>query len=290
MPVVAGEGIAFADVFVFVCMVAIAAILWSLVQVRSPISKVPVIGGPGVNLIDGLRSNIAQLAKTLEDWLTFQQNAASALFARWEQVVVTPYFNIVDKAITVLGTQLWAGLGAAIVNIGQQIAFEKDQVVRLLAPQIAAVGAEVVAIEQFDAQLLKVVIPQLQALEQQDAQAVGRALSDLANLGGRVLAIERSLAALIPFVPELARLAAFEAATVGGISALVSEEAIQLGRVKGLEIDFQKLAALTILGALTATAIDQLVRIAKDPCSICPGLDLSTVEARLSALEAFGEV
>jgi hypothetical protein len=130
----------------------------------------------------------------------------------------------------------------------------------------------------------------LKAMAQQAAQDVAQLQGQVADLTGRLTQAEAALAAVLGVVPLVHQLQALTAGAGSGVSALERDVAAQQARLGTIDAELARVLGLTSVAALGAVAIANLIRIARDPCNICPGLDLSNVQGRLLALEMFGEV
>jgi len=289
MPVVAGDGIAIADVFVFVCLVAIAVMLWTLLQVRAPAGKLPVVGGALVNAIDGIRTSIAQLAGSLETFLGHQATAASDLWQRFILQVVNPTLASFQVGLIYVGSKVEALAALNVPKLEHDVAAVELQLYGSVQPVLAQAQADIGELIHFEQSVAGPAIAGLELEASRAAQELGNALARVAALESQLAAVLPVVQAVAPFLSLLQQLAAFESASAGGVSALERAVAGQQDRLKALQDDLAKLLGLAAITALGAVAIENLIRVARDPCTACQGVDLSQNEARLFALEMFGE-
>jgi hypothetical protein len=290
MPVaLGGEGIGIVDLFVFACMLAIVVVLWTLLQARGPIGSVPIIGATGVSLIDAIRVQVTNLALSLENFLTWQQGQITDLWNRAVTNLINPYFGALSQLYTSLALGVRELATRAVPQLQADVtALQRAQATAIL-PALAIDASQIAALLKFEDRMVRVTLPAMAAEAARTAQEAANLRALLAGLTAEVQAVAALVARLAPFLPELQGLAAFEASAAGGVAALERDIANQRGRITGAEQELAKLVALSGVTVLGAVAIANLVRVARDPCRICDGLDLATVEARLTALEMFGE-
>ncbi len=285
---VAGVGIA--DGTVLICLIACAMILWILLQARAPVGGVPVVGGIGVSLIDGLRTNVQNLAFGLDSWLSQLQAATEAGWTWFvNQAILVPLAKSA-AALADLNTFVNQLALTTIPQLAAQLAAAETQLTDAVLPRLTAAEAAILADEDFVKGVVVAELGQVSTAVGQLRADADQLRAELGQVGSQVLADAAILAQLAVLIPGLQALVGAEGAAIAGLQTLPGELAQLEGRVKGQTTDLGKLAALLGLAALGAVAIENLIRIARDPCSVCPGLDLGTVEQRLESLEAFGQL
>lgn len=289
MPVVIGEGVALVDVFLFVAMLAIAVILWSTLQARQPAGNVPIVGSVLVGAIDGIRQAVTQLALQLEQFFSWQQSQVNQLWQAFILQVLNPAVAGWQNAIVSVGLAVEGIASRDLPAVQAAVSTLQRESVNVVAPQLGQLTHDLAAVEAVERDVTAPAIAQLSAQASTAAQ-------DAAQLAGRVKTLEQQLAAaegvlerLAPFLPLLGSLATFESGTAGGVSALERQVGLSQQQLKDLQEQLAKLIGLGGIAALGAVAIANLARVARDPCRPCGNADLSNYEARLFALEMFGE-
>lgn len=286
--VVAGVGVA--DSTVLIVLIALCLVLWILLQVRAPLGNVPVVGGTGVNLLDGLRGNVQKLALAMEGWLSGLQAATAS---GWDWLIhqtVDAGMAALSRALTDQATTLKAFLTVTLPKLQQDLTALTQLVNGQLMARLLAVESAVASDELYARTVLAAGLATATADIAVLSSDVARLRVDVDAAAQQLVQDAATLALLVQALPALRALLAAEAAQLGGLVALPAELDQLQGRVQGISEQLAKLLSLLGLASLSAVAIAELVRIAKDPCSICPGLDLSGVEGRLESLEAFGQV
>lgn len=289
MPVVIGDGVALVDVFMFVAMLAIAVILWTTLQARAPAGNVPVVGSVLVGAIDGIRQAVTQLAQSLEQFFGWQQSQVNTLWQSFIAQVVNPLVAGWQNAIVSVGLKVESIATQELPAVQAAVATLQSDAVQVVAPQLLQLTQDVGSLAATERDVTAPAIAQLGAQASTAAQ-------DAAELAGRVATLEGDLAAavailgrLAPFLPLLSQLAVFESGTAGGVSALERQVGLSQQQLRDLQEQLAKLIGLGGLAALGAVAIANLARVARDPCRPCGNADLTNYEARLFALEMFGE-
>lgn len=290
MPAIAGEGFVLVDVAVFVVALVLIAMLWLLVQSRAPAGRIPIAGSLVVSAIDGLRAVIVTLFGQLGAFMDWQQTQVNHLWTGFINQVVAPITSGLHALV--LSAQLGLTHLASVVvpQLAHDLAQLQAVTVQLIQPAVRLLQLEL-AVEQHLIQ--SVVVPDLRALQLAEAQAAGellRAEAQIGDLTARIGQAEVALAAVVSVLPIIHQLQGLATNTGAGVSALERDVAQQQANVRAVEAELAKVLGLAGVAALGAVAIANLIRIARDPCGVCPGLDLSNVQGRLTALEMFGEV
>lgn len=290
MPAVAAGGFAVVDVVVFVVCLVLVAMLWLLVQARVPAGRVPLAGSLAVSAIDGLRAQIASLFGALGVFLDWQQTQITHLWTGFINQVVAPLVAGVNTLLASTVTGLTHLALVVVPAIQHELAQVQALELQVIQPALHLVQGAVA----FDQHLIQtVILPDIHALQLAESAAIqelGQLRAQLGDLTGRLAQAELALATVVSILPLVHQLQALGATTAGGVSALERDVASQQAAIRAVEAELAKVLGLAGVAALGAVAIANLVRILRDPCGICPGLDLSNVQGRLLALEMFGEV
>lgn len=276
--------------FVAVCLVVyiLAQTYFEATRARASASGFPIVGSVIADAITGLIVRIQQAAGIVDT--AFNVLALDSIRAIGRLVVLA--FQFAGAALIV--TVAW---------LGKEAAQATANIHYLFTVEIPRAVHRIVALEHGLVHLANVVVGQLAArVAALDAYVVHVVVV-------RLVAAEQQLLALVPFLPLLQRLAAFEQATAIAIGA----ESAQLGRIGGavgvLEGDITqvwqhvgqleraiteqqaviaKLVALLTLAGLGAVALENVVRLAKDPCYCLTTGGFSDLPGRVEALENFG--
>lgn len=257
-------------------------------QARGFAGGLPIIASPVITAIDGLLATIQHAAELVDK--TLQAQLVWAVQGLGHIVVVA--FNAAGAVILTLIHHTAALLAVTVVELthlrtvvvpqlGVRLAGAVTELVRLRDHVIAALVHDVAGLAHF------VTV----------------------ELVGRVMAVERAVAALIPFLGMLERLASlgFDPAAAlqadaqqlgriaGGVGALGADLGAIGARVGTLETDLAnsqatlaRLVALLALAGVGAVALENLLRLAKDPCYCLTQGSFSDLPGRVEALENFG--
>lgn len=289
MPVALGAGVGLVDVLVFASMLAIAVILWTTLQLRAPAGRLPVVGGTLINAIDSVRQAVTQIALGMEQFFAAQQAQVSSLWTRFILQVLNPTIAGFQNAIVSVGLRVEDIATRRLSALENTVAGLSGTVLTLLVPLVDQHTHRITSIETDTRDVIHPTIEDLSHKATTTAQLLENAIGRVGTLEHDLAAAVAVLGTLAPFLPILRGLAAFETASAGGLTALGGELTLQRGRVQVLENDLSKVLALAGVTALGAVAIQNLIRVARDPCKGCPGADLTNYEARLFQLEMFGQ-
>lgn len=279
----------------FMLVVAVALLLVVLLvnvqlyqnghQARSFALNLPVVANPVVSAIDWLISFNLQAARLIDTALEIVAVQSAQALA-----------NLIVTIVNIAAATLIALIHSTAQQAGRAEALAIHiEVVELVAvrQQLAQLAAEIGHVQQVETAQLQAAVA---AIERTLATDLARALAAAA-------VVERQLAPYLPMLARLAELPQDAAQTIlrllaltgelGAAVAVLEAQAVTLeSGVSALERSIAnqqallgRLAILLTLAAAGAVAIQELVRIARNPCEVCQGLNINDLEARVASVE-----
>lgn len=257
-------------------------------QARAFAVNLPVVADPVTAALDFVLALVVSGARVVD-----------LQFSNWLYGGVAAFGRFVVLAFNAAG----AALLSLIHDTAARAVRAEALATHVEVVELPALYAELQATRAaLDALALRIV-PALQAQVATDERTIGQQAA-------RILALEQVVARdLAPYVPMLARLASLPvdaaeeigrlAALVAGLTAaesiLGAQAGILSGGVSALERQvgqqqaaLERLAALGVLAVAGSAVLAELVRIGRDPCGVCSGLNLSDLEGRVALLEVSG--
>lgn len=274
--------------FVLVLLLVALSIYATARQARGYAVDMPVISGPLVAAVDHVIAFDLSVARAVDNLVNSVLVSAVTAFGR----LVVAIFNAAGAAILL-----------TIHATADDASYAYAHVLTIEGKELPALAGRVGAIESLQEPLRSAV----RGLARSEAQAAAAPI--LARLAGLELAVAQQAAAISTYRPlwdslarvpggvayQLSRDAAQLAALAAAVGALDAALGAESSGVSALERSIAQqqaqLAKLAGLGALSlagTAVVAELIRIAENPCMVCPGLNLNDLEGRVSSLELGG--
>lgn len=257
-------------------------------QARSFTVNLPVIADPSTAALDFLLAAVVAVARIADDQVTNFLMAAITSFGR----LVVYAFNSAGAALLFLIHDT-----AAKANTAYALAVQaQTSGLPALSARVEALGstetADIASVKAFTLNAVSVAALGILARLVSDEGVIGgqqRTIDTYRPLWDRLAAVPggvpatlvaqaQAIALLTAQVADLRRALGVEE---GGVSALERSIAGQGAALK-------QLAGVGVIAAAGEVVVAELVRIAENPCGVCPGLNLNDLEGRVASLELAG--
>lgn len=257
-------------------------------QARSFAVNLPVVADPTTAALDWVLQQVAQgmrvvdyalseaateAANALGDFVVHVVNSAGAIFIvlvhRTADAAASAYalaVEIEDTELPAIRATQGELVSALQADFGAAKAFTLTAVAGAVAPVLGRLGAaeSVNAAQQQVIDAYRPMWAQLAAVPGGAAREIVLLTAQVATLTAAVGSLEAQLGQ-----------------TSSGVSALERQVAAQ-------QAALGRLAVVGVIAGAGAAVAAELVRIAENPCEVCPGLDLNDLEGRVAGLELAG--
>jgi hypothetical protein len=292
VPIAIGAG-AFADFLIVVAFAVVATMIlsagiWGGQYAKAALGGLPIVGGTIANVAQSLIDVQVNLLYAIESQLAGSIYWGGRAFGALLRIMVGPFFAPRDAYVNVIANDV-----GAVTHLAQTIWYES---LPQIGHAIAGIASEVAAVTQLAQHIWFVELPKIWQFETDAARDIAAVtqlaqfiyFTELPRLAAIESQLDLRLRELEAYLDILRRLAGFETTVEGGIAGLRTgvqgiEQALQ---AQGA--DLAKLLPLIAVLAVSGTAIENLTRLAENPCfclDFPPWIDMPQ---RVAALQGIG--